>query len=103
MVADSHAAQTARAEARAARERNPRARVGRAVLDAMQRDDDGLRAPEVARILGIDRTTVYRTPELRRLAFKPTGRSRGMRWDRREIEAHKLRTRVSGDATTRAA
>lgn len=52
----------------------------------------GLKAAEVALMLGVSRSTVYTIPWLLKRAFIPVG-TRGMRWDERDIELYKaLRT-----------
>lgn len=53
-----------------------------------ERGDDALMPRDVARLLGVSRQTVYTIPYLRQRAFRPTGR-RGLRWDRRDVEAYK--------------
>jgi predicted DNA-binding transcriptional regulator AlpA len=47
-----------------------------------------LRVQDVARALGIGRSTVYTIPWLRERAFRPTG-ARGLRWDAATIELYK--------------
>ena len=52
------------------------------------RPDDGIGAPEVARMLGIHRATVYTIRWLRERAFCPVGET-GMRWERRVVTMYK--------------
>ena len=53
-----------------------------------ERRGRGLKAAEVALMLGVSRSTVYTIPWLLERAFIPVG-TRGMRWDERDVELYK--------------
>ena len=61
------------------------------------RPDDAMRPGEVARALGVARSTIYTIDYLRQRAFVPVG-ERGMRWDRRDVELYKMLRRVATPA-----